>query len=152
MKVIFCGTYMPLELARKLKYSSEAALKFQRNLLHEFKKENSVEVLSYIPYNDEIINSLEENNIVEEVTVNYIKKIDHKNYFNLLIAYFKRLNLLLKNKEAVLLYNYNYINLFTVYLAKRNKVKAFLILADHDNYKSQKNILKKIYGKILKLL
>lgn len=148
MKVIFCGTYMPLELARKLKYSSEAALKFQRNLLHEFKKENSVEVLSYIPYNDEIINSLEENNIVEEVTVNYIKKIDHKNYFNLLIAYFKRLNLLLKNKEAVLLYNYNYINLFTVYLAKRNKVKAFLILADHDNYKSQKNILKKILIKL----
>lgn len=148
MRVLFCGTYMPLEFARKLKYSSEAALKFQRNLLQEFKKENKVEVLSYIPYTDKIINLLNNKELIEEVEVSYVRKIDYKNYLDILLNYYKALNRLIKKKDAVLLYNYTYINLLTIYFAKKNNVKTFLILADHDDYNSEKNIFKKILIKI----
>lgn len=148
MRILFCGTFMPLEFARKLKYSSEAALKFQRNLLQELKKENKVEVLSYVPYMDNIIGELSNKNVIDKIDVNYIKKLNYKNYFILFKNYYKMLNKLLKEKEYVLLYNYNYINLFTIFIAKRNKVKTFLILADHDDYKSEKNILKKVLIKI----
>ena len=64
MKVLFCGTYMSLDIARKLKYSSEAALKFQRNLLYELKSINDIEILSYIPYADKEIEFFKENEML----------------------------------------------------------------------------------------
>lgn len=151
MKILFCGTYMPLEIARELKYSSEAALKFQRNLLQEFKLISNVEALSYIPYIDKEIESFKECEDIDGIKVNYIKKISYKNYVNLMVNYFRKLDELLRNKDSILLYNFNYINLFTLYLARRNKVKSFLILADHDDAKSQRNILKKIIIKLYEL-
>ena len=123
MKVLFCGTYMPLDIARKLKHSSEAALKFQRNLLHEFRLINDVEVLSYIPYIDKDIERFKESEDIDSIRVNYINKINYKNYYQLMINYFRKLDELLRNKDSILLYNFNYINLFTLYLARKNKVK-----------------------------
>lgn len=151
MKVLFCGTYMPLDIARKLKHSSEAALKFQRNLLHEFRLINDVEVLSYIPYIDKDIERFKESEDIDSIRVNYINKINYKNYYQLMINYFRKLDELLRNKDSILLYNFNYINLFTLYLARKNKVKSFLILADHDDSKSQKNILKRAIIKLYEL-
>ncbi|MBI6022007.1 glycosyltransferase [Clostridium perfringens] len=147
MKMLFCGTYMPLEFARKLKHSSEAALKFQRNLLSELIITNDIEVLSYIPYNDNKIYSLKDGEI-ENIKVTYIKKNKYKSYLKILIDYSKKMKLLLKDKEGIFLYNYSYINLFTSYIAKKNNVKSFLILADYDDYNSEKNILKKLLIKL----
>ncbi len=139
---------MPLEFARKLKYSSEAALKFQRNILEELKVNNYIEVLSYIPYMDEKIEELNVEDSIREIRVKYVLKKKLKNYFKILINYSKELNKMLENRDVVLLYNFNFINLFTLYLAKKNKVKSFVILADHDDASSEKRTLKKILIKI----
>ena len=76
---------MPLEFARKLKYTSEAALKFQRNILEELKVNNYIEVLSYIPYMDEKIEELNVEDSIREIRVKYVLKKKLKNYFKILL-------------------------------------------------------------------
>lgn len=147
MKILFCGTYMPLELGRRLKCSSEAALKFQRNVLEELKTKNDVEILSYIPYMDDILSELESTTIYG-LNIEYILKKNFGNYLKTLSNYFKSLNKMLDKKDVVILYNFNYINLATLYLARKHNVKSTLILADLDDADSEKSILKKLIIKM----
>lgn len=135
---------MPLDFARKLKYSSEAALKFQRNILEELKVQNYIEVLSYVPYKDEIIYELGLEGYIEGIKIKYVLKKKLKNYFKVFIDYLKELNKMLRDKNIILLYNFNFINLFTLYFAKRHKVKTFVIIADHDDASTEKRILRKL--------
>ena len=133
MRILFCGTFMPLEFARKLKYSSEAALKFQRNLLQELKKENKVEVLSYVPYMDNIIGELSNKNVIDKIDVNYIKKLNYKNYFILFKNYYKML--------------YNKLIYTGVSRAKKSliligEVNSFLMAVNNDYSMNRKTSLK----------
>jgi glycosyltransferase involved in cell wall biosynthesis len=50
---------------------------------------------------------------------------------------------LLINKQAVILYNYNYINIFVNCLCKKRNIKTILIVADHSEYYEYHNPIRR---------
>lgn len=135
--ILFCGSYIPEEVCEEVKHNSQAANNFQSLILRELKKRNNLDVLTYIGYpldNAQIlVKSLRQHGI------NYIVKKLCANIIFAVLKYNKLLKKLIKGKQIVILYNYNYVNLSVNYFCHRKGVKTLLIVADHTEPHEYKN-------------
>ena len=128
-KILFCGGFIPPEINEKVKHNSPAANNFQKELIKNLSKNFKVDILTYVGFYEKdmdiVIESFKKNNIY-----NVIKQ-KNKNYISVFYRYYKLFNKLIHNKQAVILYNYNYINLLTNYFCNKKNIKTILIIADH---------------------
>ena len=140
-EILFCGSFVPTEISEKVKYNSPAANNFQKGLIDNLSKYYKVDILTYIGYYEKdidlVIDSFKKNNI------RYVVKQENRNYISVFYRYYKTLNKLLKNKQAIILYNYNYINLIINYFCKKKNVKTVLIIADHSEYYEYRNPIRR---------
>jgi glycosyltransferase involved in cell wall biosynthesis len=140
-EILFCGSFVPPEINEKVKYNSPAANNFQKGLIDNLSKHYKINILTYIGYYEKdlnlVIESFKKNNTY------YVIKQENKNYISIFNKYYKIFNKLLINKQAVILYNYNYINIFVNYLCKKRNIKTILIVADHSEYYEYHNPIRK---------
>ena len=142
--LLFLGTYLPDECVYKIEKSSQAANLFQGNLIRNLKKRNNVKVLSYIgtpiyeKYIDVLRSSLLEHKIFAVLGNTKLSKI------KAVFSYYIKLFNLGKSSDLILMYNYMHISFLVVIIARILSIKTFLIVADFDDYKEEKKILRKI--------
>ena len=140
-EILFCGSFIPSEINEKIKYNSSAANNFQKELIINLSKQYKIDILTYVGYYEKNINlvieSFKKNNIY------YAIKQENKNYVFLFYRYYKLFNQLIQNKKVVILYNYNYINMFINYFCKKRKIKTVLIVADHSEYYEYRNPIRR---------
>jgi len=106
-EILFCGSFVPTEISKKVKYNSPAANNFQKELIGNLSKYYKVDILAYIGYYEEDINSVVES--LKKNNIYYVIKQKCNNYILVFYRYYKLFNKLIRNKQAVILYNYNYI-------------------------------------------
>ena len=140
--ILFCGSYIHHDISVKVKYNSQAANNFQNEIIKELSKTDNVEVLSYIgyPVNDAAFLSVE----MDKNGISYVIKCVEKTYLQVYIKYYKLLKSLLKGKQYVFLYNYNYINLLINYYCHSKGIKTVLIIADHSEPCEYKNPVRRM--------
>ncbi|GAJ13132.1 unnamed protein product, partial [marine sediment metagenome] len=141
-EILFCGGFMPLEINEKVKHNSPAANNFQKELIDNLSKNFKVDILTYVGFYEKdmdiVIESFKKNNIY------YAIKQEDKNYISVFCRYYKLFNKLIQNKKTVILYDYNYINLFINYFCKKKTIKTILIIADHTEYYEYKNPIRSL--------
>ena len=126
-EILFCGNFMPPEINEKSKYTT-AVNNFQKGLIDNLSKHYKVDILTYIGYYEKDINSVIES--FKNNNIYYTIKQESKNYISLFSKYYKLFNKLIQNKQAVILYDYCYINLFVNYYCKKKNIKTILIISD----------------------
>jgi len=140
-EILFCGGFIPPEINEKVKYNSPAANNFQKELVGNLSKNYKIDILTYIGYYEKDINLVIES--FKKYDIYYVIKQENKNYISIFNKYYKIFNKLLINKQAVILYNYNYINIFVNYLCKKRNIKTILIVADHSEYYEYHNPIRR---------
>lgn len=145
--ILFCGSYVPEIFISKLKHSSQAGNSFQGELINELKKFNNVEIISYLgfPIDQEYLEPLSKQLTQDNIT--HVIKDASVSRVHAIVEYYKKLKKMLKGKELILLYNYNYLNFLMSYFAKRLGVKTVLIVADHSEVQDYKNPIRKILAR-----
>ena len=141
-EILFCGGFIPPEINEKVKHNSPAANNFQKELINNLSKSYKVDILTYVGFYEKdmdiVIESFKKNNIY------YVIKQEEKNYISLFYRYYKLFNKLIHDKQVVILYNYNYVNLFINYFCKKKNIKTILIIADHTEYYEYKNPIRSL--------
>lgn len=147
--ILFCGTYIPKEISHRVENSSEAANNFQHELIKRLKKNNNVNIMTYISYKVFNIKELEET--FEKYRNSYV--IKSKNYISTIFNYYKTiLSIIIKNNiDVVILYNLTYINLFIDLICRMKNIKSVLIIADFTDVCECKGFVRKAIAKITKL-
>lgn len=140
--ILFCGSYIPHDISVRVKYNSQAANNFQNEIIKELRKTYNVEVLSYIGYPVEDAAFL--SGEMDKNGISHVIKCVEKNYLKVYIKYYKLLKSLLKGKQYVFLYNYNYINLLVNYYCHSKGIKTVLIIADHSEPCEYKNPVRRL--------
>jgi len=140
-EILFCGSFVPIEISEKVKYNSPAANNFQKGLTDNLSKYYKVDILTYIGYYEKDVNSVTES--FKKNKIYYAIKQESKNYVSLFYRYYRLFNKLIQNKKAVILYNYSYINIFANYYCKKKNIKTILIVADHSEYYEYRNPIRR---------
>jgi len=139
--ILFCGSFIPIDISESVQYNSVAGNNFQAAIIDNLSKNNHVQILTYIGYYLDNLQSVE--SALNKENIYYVIKQKHKRYFLILMQYFKLLKKLLKKNEVVVLYNYSYINFPLIYLCRKRGIKMVLIIADHSEPSEYKNPIRK---------
>jgi len=139
-EILFCGSFVPPEIKEKSKYTP-AVNNFQKGLIDNLSKYYKVDILTYIGSYEKDINpvieSFKNNNIY------YTIKQESKNYISLFSKHYKLFNKLIQNKQAVILYDYYFIDLFINYYCKKKNIKTILIISDPVEHYECRNPIRK---------
>lgn len=141
-EVLFCGGFIPPEINEKIKHNSPAANNFQKELINNLSKNYKVDILTYVGFYEKDMDIVTKN--FKKHNIYYAIKQENKNFISLFYKYYKLFKKLIHNKQAVILYNYNYINLFINYFCKKKNIKTILIIADHTEYYEYKNPIRSL--------
>ena len=57
-EIVFCGSYLPKTISEKIEYNSQAANNFQEGIFNELNKRYNVNILTYIGYPVDNIDTL----------------------------------------------------------------------------------------------
>ena len=143
MNILLCGSYIPVDMVKKLPLSSEAGNNLQHNLICEFKKKHNVKTLSYIGYTMDA----EQKGMIEcAMNANGLEYIIGKHGAGRLYSYLQcslKLWNMVKNADVVLLYNYHYIFSAVLLFAKLCHFKTALMIADSNEISEEKGIMRK---------
>lgn len=142
MKIVICGTVIPKEYELRIKQLSNAANRFLLNIIEAFERlKQDISIVSYVGVdtNEEVKRLLD-----KDTSAEYVFKTNNK------IDGIKQLSAALKKQcveaDWVIAYNTVYAWLDLPFIAKRNKTRSALILADFSPPKSYKSIARKIYA------
>ena len=100
-EILFCGGFIPPEINEKVKYNSQAANNFQKELVGNLSKNYKIDILTYIGYYEKDINLVIES--FKKNDIYYVIKQENKNYISIFNKYYKIFNKLLINKQAVII-------------------------------------------------
>lgn len=141
-EILFCGGFIPPEINEKVKHNSPAANNFQKELINNLSKNYKVDILTYVGFYEKDMDIVIES--FKKYNIYYVIKQESKNYISVFYRYYKLFNKLIQNKQAVILYDYNYINLFINYFCKKKNIKTILIIADHTEYYEYRNPIRSL--------
>lgn len=145
MKLLLCCTLVPEKYEVEIKEISNAANRFLTNLCSQIKRDNSLEILSYIGLNvdDKLKKELEHQ---KESNITYFFKSRGLlgGILKMLYATWKEM----RNCDYVITYNVVYAWMLTPVLAKLRRKKSVLILADYSPKESYSRKKQRIYARI----
>lgn len=145
MRILFCGTLVPPEYENRIRDLSNAANRFQLNLIHAMQEYAEMDVHSYL-------GMVVDNAVREKLQqVNKLAKIHikSKNCLAAVMRYKRDVKQALKEADVLMTYNVTYAWMFAPRLAKHMRKKSVLILADYSGENSYQNLLRKVYAKLM---
>lgn len=144
MKLIMCGTMVPLEYENRIQYLSNAANRFQLNFVKEMKKECEIKVYSYlgIAVDEQVQTELKQE--TDDVKVHF-RTADR---LTGVLRYKRAVKQALKQADCLLTYNVTYAWMFAPVLAKRLGKKSALILADYSGEESYHSFVGRLYARL----
>lgn len=147
MKFLLCCTLVPEKYEVKNREISNAANRFLNNLCKSFRKEHSVEILSYIgvDFNDELKNELM---LLKDDNVRYFFK--SKNIFTGVLRMFGATWREVDTCDYVITYNVVYAWMLTALIAKIKQKNSILILADYSPKESYTSKKRQLYAQLQK--
>lgn len=144
MKILYCGTWLPNEIAEKMRFCSPAANQYQEFFLEKLSRYVELDIISYLGW------PIEEKNKEELIKIkknNYNYFIKDKKGIRCLILFRKKLKSQISKSDVIITYNVLYSWLGINNWIKKNNKKSVLILADHTEWYEHKNIIRKILAK-----
>ena len=143
MKIVICGTLVPAEYENRIAQLSNAANRFLMNFVKELKRENEVEVYSYLGIDVDAAVRSELHGSADGITYFY-KTSDRATG---VLKYGKAVSKALKSADCLMTYNVVYAWMFAPALAKWIGKRSVLILADYSPMESYGGRLRRMYAK-----
>lgn len=141
-KILFCGSNVPESWEYINKNVSAAGNRFQNNMI-EYIRKNSTEVfnLSYIgfPMQRGIQNPIEDFS-------NWEIHVKNNNLLKEVRSFYRSLKNRILDFDTIMCYNLIYVWFYLPFIAKKNKKKSILILADYTEAQNQISLVKKLYA------
>lgn len=144
MNILFCGSCLPREYETKITMLSVAGNQYQNNLISNLKNKGNVHVLSYINIPLEI----EQKEIESKCQYEGYTPIFTNNKLVALKEYRQRLKKELTWANIVITYNSMYPWFGVGKMARAQKKRSVLVLADFTPHQEVKSLIRKIYSKI----
>ncbi|QIZ05645.1 glycosyltransferase family 4 protein [Priestia megaterium] len=145
MKILFCGSCLPPQFERKVKYLSAAGNQYQNNLIKALKAHNEVKIISFI--NIELEISLDELSSECE-TLNIKPVITQNGTLAAFIKYRKLLKQEIKWADIIISYNVLYPWFGLGRMAAKYHKKAVAVVADYTPPAEHGSLLRKIYAQL----
>ncbi|WP_024615532.1 glycosyltransferase [Clostridium sp. Ade.TY] len=145
MNILFIGSMIPKEISYQIEHNSEAGNNFQWNVIEQLKKNNNVELLSYLGYRTTKILQIEK--LCKKLKITSFFK--QKGFLKSMYLNFHSSLKFIKNCDISIQYNISYANIYIPIIAHLFNKKAYLILADYTESIEYNNIIKKIYAKLM---
>lgn len=143
VNILLCGSYIPVDMVKRLPLSSEAGNNLQHNLLCEFNEKHTARTLSYIGYTM----SVEQKHMIEKaMDTSGLEYVIGKHGLGRLYSYLLcslKLWHMAKDADVVLLYNYHYVFSAVLLFAKFRHFKTALMIADSNEISEEKGVMRK---------
>lgn len=145
MKYLFCCTLVPAKYEVEIRDISNASNRLLTNLCNTLKEKDELKILSYIAVDvsEEIKADIQDND-----EIRYFYKKD--GFFKSLIKMFRATWKETKKCDYVVAYNVVYAWILTPVIAKLNRKKSMLILADYSPKESYVGFKQRLYADIQK--
>lgn len=144
MKIVICGTLVPAQYENRIAQLSNAANRFLVNFIKELKRQNEVEVYSYLGIEVDTAVRGELCGNLDGITCFYKTQDRITGVWN----YKKAVGKALKDADCIMTYNVTYAWLFASALAKQLGKKSALILADYSDEESCHNFARRLYARL----
>lgn len=146
MKVVVCGTVVPVKFETEIEKLSNAGNRFLMNFVQTLSRKNEVSVMSFISVP---VKKAVRKKIAQEKTGFPIKYFfAEENRLQKIMQYKKAVKEELRRADCIITYNAMYAWLFAPCMAKSMGKQSLLILADYSPAGSYRSFARKIYASL----